>query len=90
MNRDRVQGIWKQLKGVVRMGWGKLTKDHLAAIAGRCEIHAGRLQEAYGIGKEEAIRVRGLWRKTARQGSDARSIATEDDDAGLHRIDARR
>jgi uncharacterized protein YjbJ (UPF0337 family) len=57
MNWDRVQGIWKQLKGGARVGWGRLMNDHLAAIAGRREIHAGRLQEAYGIGKEEAGRL---------------------------------
>jgi len=59
MNWDRVMGNWKQLKGRVRAGWGKLTDDHPTATAGRREICAGRLQEAYGIGKEEAGRLAG-------------------------------
>jgi len=56
MNWDRVQGNWKQLKGMVQQKWGKLTDDQFAAIDGQREILAGKLQEAYGIGKEEAER----------------------------------
>ena len=59
MNWDRVKGNWEQLKGRVRVAWGRLTDDQLAAIAGRRDICAGRLQEAYGIGKEEAGRLAG-------------------------------
>jgi len=56
MNWDRLKGNWKQLKGRVRAGWGKLIDDPVIALAGRHEICAGRLQEAYGIGREEADR----------------------------------
>jgi len=56
MNWDRVQGNWKQLKGVIQEKWGRLTDDQFAAIAGRREILAGKLQEAYGIDKDEAER----------------------------------
>jgi len=82
MNWDRVQGNWKQLKGRVRAGWAKLTDDHLTAIDARREICAGRLQEAYGIGKEEARRRTNAWRKPIR------NVANEGD-TGLHRSDAR-
>jgi uncharacterized protein YjbJ (UPF0337 family) len=90
MNWDRFQGIWKQLKGGVRVGWGKLTNDHLAVIAGRREIRAGRLQEAYGIGKKGAGRLDGDWHKPMREAATLRTAATEVDDTGLHRIDAPR
>jgi uncharacterized protein YjbJ (UPF0337 family) len=56
MNWDRVQGNWKQLKGVVQQKWGKLTDDQFTAIGGEREKLAGELQEAYGIGKDEAER----------------------------------
>jgi uncharacterized protein YjbJ (UPF0337 family) len=56
MNWDRVQGNWKQFKGMVQEKWGKLTDDHFNAIDGHREMLAGKLQEAYGIGKEEAER----------------------------------
>jgi uncharacterized protein YjbJ (UPF0337 family) len=39
--------------GKVQAKWGKLTNDHLAVIAGRREELHGKLQELYGIGKEE-------------------------------------
>jgi len=81
MNWDRVMGNWKQLKGRVRAGWGKLTDDHLAATAGRREICAGRLQEAYGIGREKAGRLAGATVKPTRE-------VVDDDDTGLLRIDA--
>ncbi|UXY15401.1 CsbD family protein [Chitiniphilus purpureus] len=54
MNRDQVQGNWKQFKGKVREQWGRLTDDHLDQIEGRREQLSGRIQEAYGISKEEA------------------------------------
>ncbi len=82
MNCDRVQGIWKQLKGAMRVGWGKLTNDQLAAIAGRCEIHAGRLQEAYGIGKEEAARLGGVWRGVTDRTEHLRSLGAPPGERG--------
>lgn len=54
MNRDRIEGNWKQLKGKVIEQWGKLTDDDLDVIAGRREQLAGKLQERYGLAKEEA------------------------------------
>ena len=54
MNWDRVEGNWKQFKGKVKQEWGKLTDDHLDVIAGNRDILAGKVQEAYGIGADEA------------------------------------
>ena len=54
MNWDQVKGNWKQFKGKVKQQWGKLTDDHLAVIAGNRDELAGKLQEAYGVSKEEA------------------------------------
>jgi uncharacterized protein YjbJ (UPF0337 family) len=69
MNWDRVQGNWKQIKGKVREKWGKLTDDHVNAIDGRREVLAGKLQEAYGIGKDEAERQISDWQKSMRDDS---------------------
>jgi len=38
----------------VKEQWGKLTDDHLDTIAGRRDQLAGKIQESYGISKEEA------------------------------------
>ena len=54
MNWDRVEGNWKQFKGKVKQEWGKLTDDHLDVISGNRDVLAGKVQEAYGIGKDEA------------------------------------
>ncbi len=64
MNWDRVQGNWKQFKGKLQEKWGKLTDDQVSAIDGRREILAGKLQEAYGIGKEEAERQINDWQRS--------------------------
>jgi len=56
MNWDRIEGNWKQLRGKVQEKWGKLTNDHLDVVAGRRERLAGKLQEVYGIGKDEVNR----------------------------------
>ncbi|MCG6871555.1 MAG: CsbD family protein [Gammaproteobacteria bacterium] len=50
MNRDIIEGRWKQLKGKARMQWCQLTGDHLGAIAGQRTQNAGRLQVAVGEG----------------------------------------
>jgi Uncharacterized protein conserved in bacteria len=61
MNKDRIEGNWKQLKGKVKQQWGKLTDDDLDQIEGNTEILSGRLQEAYGLSKEEAERNISEW-----------------------------
>jgi uncharacterized protein YjbJ (UPF0337 family) len=54
MNSDKLSGQWKQLKGKVKARWGKLTDDQLDVIAGRREELEGKIQEAYGIAREDA------------------------------------
>ena len=54
MNWDTIEGNWKQLKGNVKQQWGKLTDDHIDVIAGKREHLAGKIQEAYGVSKDEA------------------------------------
>jgi len=56
MNWDQVEGKWKQSKGKFREKWGKLTDDDLTVISGQRDQLVGRLQERYGIAKEEAER----------------------------------
>jgi uncharacterized protein YjbJ (UPF0337 family) len=56
MNWDQVKGNWKQFKGKVKEKWGKLTDDDLATVEGQRDQLAGKLQERYGYGKEQAER----------------------------------
>lgn len=54
MNWDIVAGNWNQFKGKVKAQWGKLTDDQLKVIGGKRDVLSGKIQEAYGITKDEA------------------------------------
>ena len=54
MNNDRIEGNWQQVKGYVQKQWGKLTNDDLDVIEGDRKMLSGKLQERYGIAKDEA------------------------------------
>ena len=65
MNWDRIEGNWKQLKGRVTEQWGKLTDDDLDVVAGRRDQLSGKIQERYGIAKDEAEAQLSAWEKSA-------------------------
>jgi uncharacterized protein YjbJ (UPF0337 family) len=50
---DRVEGNWKQFMGLAKEKWGQLTDDDLTAIDGRREQLEGKIQERYGIAKDQ-------------------------------------
>ena len=54
MNWEQIEGKWKELSGALKMKWAKLTDDDLKFIAGKKDQLIGKLQERYGISKEEA------------------------------------
>ncbi|KUM52828.1 CsbD family protein [Rheinheimera sp. EpRS3] len=54
MNSDIAEGKWRQVKGSVKEKWGKLTDDDLAEVNGRFEKFCGKMQEHYGMTREEA------------------------------------
>lgn len=54
MNWDQVEGNWKQFKGKVRQKWGMLTNDELDVIQGRRDQLIGKIQERYGLEREQA------------------------------------
>jgi uncharacterized protein YjbJ (UPF0337 family) len=54
MNWDQIEGKWKQYTGKVKEKWGKLTDDDLQIIRGQRDQLVGKIQERYGIAKEEA------------------------------------
>lgn len=72
MNWDRVEGNWRQLKGMFKEHWGQLTDDQLDVVAGKRERLIGVLQESYGIAKDQAERLVSEWEK-----SEERAIAFE-------------
>jgi uncharacterized protein YjbJ (UPF0337 family) len=54
MNWDQIEGKWKQTSGKIKEKWGKLTDDDLTAISGRRDQLVGKLQERYGVAKDQA------------------------------------
>lgn len=54
MNWDQLEGKWKQYSGKVKEKWGKLTDDDLEVVRGRRDQLIGKIQERYGIVKQEA------------------------------------
>lgn len=56
MNRNILQGKWKQLRGEIRTRWGELTDDDLDKVSGQSDKLAGILQERYGYTQMEAER----------------------------------
>jgi uncharacterized protein YjbJ (UPF0337 family) len=45
----------------VQQKWGKLTDDDLDVIEGKREELAGRLQQRYGVAKDEAEKQINTW-----------------------------
>jgi uncharacterized protein YjbJ (UPF0337 family) len=64
MNSDQLQGKWKQVKGSIKERWGKLTDDDVDIINGQNDQLVGRIQERYGIAKEEAQRQVDEWMRS--------------------------
>jgi uncharacterized protein YjbJ (UPF0337 family) len=56
MNWDQVEGKWKQFAGRFREKWGKLTDDDLQVIGGKKDQLVGKIQERYGMAREQAQR----------------------------------
>jgi len=54
MNNDIFEGKWKQLRGEVKVWWGKLTDDDLDKVEGNYEKLVGLLQEKYGYTRAQA------------------------------------
>ena len=65
MNWDQIEGNWKQLTGKLQAEWGKLTEDDINVVSGRREQLAGKIQERYGIAKDEAERQLAEWQRKA-------------------------
>ena len=76
MNSDQVKGNWKQIAGQIRAKWGQLTEDDLAVANGNLEMVAGKIQEHYGLAKEQAeLQLKEM----ARAEEDADEVAVEGD-----------
>ena len=64
MNWDRIEGNWREFKGKAKQQWGKLTDDDLDIVDGKREELAGKIQNRYGIAKDEAQKQIDDFRRT--------------------------
>ena len=61
MNRDIVEGKWKQKRGQLKQWWGKLTDDDIAQINGNREQLEGKIQSRYGYAKDQVKKEVDSW-----------------------------
>jgi uncharacterized protein YjbJ (UPF0337 family) len=61
MDWNRLEGNWKQFKGRAKEKWGRLTDDDLDVINGRQDQLEGKLQERYGLAKDQAKKDVEAW-----------------------------
>jgi uncharacterized protein YjbJ (UPF0337 family) len=61
MNWDEIEGKWTEIKGRLRSKWAKLTDDDMNMIEGKREVLVGRLQQRYGMEKDQAEREVDRW-----------------------------
>lgn len=56
MNKDTLKGKWKQMVGSAKEAFGDFTDDELMEMEGDRDKFVGKVQERYGIAKDEAER----------------------------------
>jgi uncharacterized protein YjbJ (UPF0337 family) len=64
MNSDTLKGKWKELKGVAKERWGRLTDNDLEAVDGQLDQLIGKVQQRYGIARDEAQKQVDEWKET--------------------------
>jgi uncharacterized protein YjbJ (UPF0337 family) len=77
MNSDLLKGKWRQLQGALRKRWGKLTDDDVSIIAGQRDQLIGRIQERYGVAREEAQKQVNDWQPAADDAEYGRTELTQ-------------
>ncbi|MGO8970140.1 MAG: CsbD family protein [Myxococcaceae bacterium] len=56
MNWSQMEGQWKQVKAQLKSKWAKLTDDDVQNLAAKRDDLVGKIQERYGILKDDAER----------------------------------
>jgi len=61
MNKDQLEGKWKQIKGEFKQKYGKLTDDDTTYTEGKFDEMLGRLQVKTGKTKEDLQKEIDKW-----------------------------
>jgi uncharacterized protein YjbJ (UPF0337 family) len=62
MNIDHLEGTYKQVVGMAKQRWGKITHNDYLIIAGVHDEKRGKVQYRRGIAKQIADRTVQAWR----------------------------
>jgi uncharacterized protein YjbJ (UPF0337 family) len=58
---NHIAGQWKQFQGKAKTQWSELTDTELIEVNGRYDTLAEKIQEKYGIEREEANNQIDMW-----------------------------
>jgi len=61
MNWDRIEGEWKDVRSHIKAKWAKLTDDDLKMVEAKKDELVGKVQQRYGIMRDEAERQIDEW-----------------------------
>jgi uncharacterized protein YjbJ (UPF0337 family) len=61
MNWDKLEGQWKSVSATLKSKWAKLTDDDVKNLGAKKDALVAKLQERYGILKDEAEREVDEW-----------------------------
>ncbi len=73
MNWDQIEGKWKQLTGSARERWGKFTDDDVQTLTGKKDNLVGKIQERYGLAREEAEKQADAWSDALKETHEAKA-----------------
>jgi len=61
MHWDQLEGQWKQVAADIKLQWAKLTDDDVMKLSAKKDALIGKIQERYGVMKDEAERQVDHW-----------------------------
>jgi uncharacterized protein YjbJ (UPF0337 family) len=61
MNWETIEGKWTEMKGEVKSQWAKLTDDDLGQLTAKKDQLVGKIQQRYGVAKDDAERQVNEW-----------------------------
>ena len=72
MNWERIESNWKDFKGQAKQQWSKLSDEQLDKIAGKRDQLSGKIQEAYGISKDQTEKQVSDWQAVQKEAVQAK------------------
>ncbi|NJL92748.1 MAG: CsbD family protein [Anaerolineae bacterium] len=61
MKWNYISGQWTRFQEKAKEEWGELTDSELIEVNGRFDVLAKKIQDKYGVAKEEASRQIDMW-----------------------------